>query len=78
MGCSPWGPKESDTTERLTFSFQEFGYVRKRAILSLIYDSLGREGDEDEGDKTEMNGFSVSSFSSWGSRRWEQQHQNRT
>ena len=25
-----------------------------------------------------MNGFSVSSFSSWGSRRWEQQHQNRT
>jgi len=46
VGCSPWGPKESDTTERLTFSFQEFGYVRKRAILSLIYDSLGGSYNE--------------------------------
>ena len=28
-------------TERLTFSFQEFGYIRKRAILSLICDCAG-------------------------------------
>ena len=40
-GLQSMGPQESDTTERLTFSFQEVGYVRKRAILSLIYDSPG-------------------------------------
>ena len=40
MGCSPWGRKESDTTERLTFSL--FCAFKHKNICKYIHEkSIG-------------------------------------
>jgi len=35
-GCSPWGCKKSDTTERLTFSLSPRSGLRHAAVLSRV------------------------------------------
>ena len=40
MGYSPWGHKESDTTERLHFHFMKQTFVSK--VMSLIFNMLSR------------------------------------
>ena len=36
MGCSPWGRKESDTTERLLFHFHFHALEKEMAIHSSV------------------------------------------
>ena len=36
MGCSPWGHKESDTTERLHFHFSLHALEKEMAIHSSV------------------------------------------
>ena len=49
MGYSPWGRKESDTTERLHFHFS-FSYLEKEmATLSSILGLENPRGEEPDG-----------------------------
>ena len=36
VGCSPWGREESDTTERLTFTFDFHALEKERATHSSV------------------------------------------
>ena len=35
VGCSPWSPKESDTTERLALSLFHFNHVTKLYLVHV-------------------------------------------
>ena len=60
MGCSPWGHKESDPTERLHFKHPFYSTLRKKAPdKSLV--SLFETGEEqDSGLRSEVE-FTVRS-----------------
>ena len=66
LGCSPWGRKESDTTEQLHFHFSLFTFMHWRrkwqpTQVLLPGESLGRESlvgcrlwDRTESETTEV------------------------
>ena len=46
MGCSPWGCWESDTTERLHFTFHFYALEKEMATHSSILEGTGKPGGQ--------------------------------